>query len=248
MSYSSASIYRSHQRHYEQYHKPGQSSRSTMQVPMTYQQGHSSSALFGAQADYARTWWLNQNNLLASGCPPASAAGYSSGWDAFDTLPPLHHEGSLTLPPLSVSSTVASDFPPSPTDVSSNASESGPSPGPDFVHAICNAPIIAPKPLPYHSPTFLQFDLPDDDEDLSHPPYVSRPHKRKRDGDGNEADDTTRNVIIKRRATPSSWARGHSTWAGAAARAHQQSHRVPQTHGWAIPAGIGGIGGNVMAR
>lgn len=49
----------------------------------------------------------------------------------------------------------------------------------------CNAPLIAPKPLPYHSPTFLQFELlPDIDEDLSHPPYTQRispSAKRKRD-------------------------------------------------------------------
>lgn len=58
------------------------------------------------------------------------------------------------------------------------------SPPPPAVHVVCTAPLVAPKPLPYHSPTFLHFDLPDDDEDLSHPPYVSRPHKRKRRADG----------------------------------------------------------------
>lgn len=56
----------------------------------------------------------------------------------------------------------------------------------------CNAPLIAPKPLPYHSPTFLQFELlPDIDEDLSHPPYTQRggtASKRKRDS----FDDTDR--------------------------------------------------------
>ncbi|ESK92879.1 hypothetical protein Moror_9082 [Moniliophthora roreri MCA 2997] len=50
----------------------------------------------------------------------------------------------------------------------------------------CTAPLIAPKPLPYHSPTFLKFDLlPEIDEDLSYPPYCQRP-KRKRGEDGNE--------------------------------------------------------------
>ncbi|PBK77691.1 hypothetical protein ARMSODRAFT_946545 [Armillaria solidipes] len=44
------------------------------------------------------------------------------------------------------------------------------------VYVICTAPLIAPKPLPYHSPTFLQFkSLPDLDQDLSHPPYTYRP-------------------------------------------------------------------------
>lgn len=40
------------------------------------------------------------------------------------------------------------------------------------IHVVCNAPLVAPVPLPYHSPTFLQFDLPDIDADLSHPPYT----------------------------------------------------------------------------
>lgn len=78
------------------------------------------------------------------------------------------------------------------------------------MHVVCTAPLVAPKPLPYHSPTFLQFDLPDDDEDLSHPPYVSRPHKRKRapspsssaDSDDNADDDDAgpRRVVMRRRA------------------------------------------------
>ena len=48
----------------------------------------------------------------------------------------------------------------------------------------CNAPLVAPVPLPYHSPFFLQYDdLPDLDEDLSHAPYTRRPPKRKRSFD-----------------------------------------------------------------
>lgn len=73
------------------------------------------------------------------------------------------------------------DLPPSPTDTSTSATSdrSAPSPRPQLV--ICDAPLVAPRPLPYHSPTFLQFDLPDDNEDLSHPPYTKRASKRKRD-------------------------------------------------------------------
>ncbi|KAF9458651.1 hypothetical protein BDZ94DRAFT_1301076 [Collybia nuda] len=48
------------------------------------------------------------------------------------------------------------------------------------IHDFCNAPLVAPIPLPYHSPTFLQFELPDLDQDLSHPPYTRRASKRKR--------------------------------------------------------------------
>ncbi|KAL1683605.1 hypothetical protein EV122DRAFT_273257 [Schizophyllum commune] len=82
------------------------------------------------------------------------------------------------------------DLPPSPTDTSSSATSdlSAPSPRPSPPQlVICNAPLVAPRPLPYHSPTFLQFDLPDDDEDLSHPPYTKRASKRKRE-DAESAD------------------------------------------------------------
>lgn len=80
---------------------------------------------------------------------------------------------------------------------------------PPAVHVICTAPLIAPKPLPYHSPTFLQFDLPDDDEDLSHPPYVSRPHKRKRQDDDDDDDDADEPAVMKRRATDDRRGRWH---------------------------------------
>ncbi|OSD01640.1 hypothetical protein PYCCODRAFT_1468512 [Trametes coccinea BRFM310] len=63
------------------------------------------------------------------------------------------------------------------------------SPSPEVAEVVCNAPLVAPIPLPYHSPTFLLYDLPDEDEDLSHPPYTHRPHKRKRARDDEGADD-----------------------------------------------------------
>ncbi|TCD68921.1 hypothetical protein EIP91_009472 [Steccherinum ochraceum] len=98
--------------------------------------------------------------------------------------------------PLGVLAT-GTEFPPSPSDTCSSGT--GPSPSPEIVHAVCNAPLVAPVPLPYHSPTFLQFDLPDDDEDLSHPPYVSRPHKRKRSDTEIEDPDMTALGAVKRR-------------------------------------------------
>ncbi|KAI5900236.1 uncharacterized protein SCHCODRAFT_02710127 [Schizophyllum commune H4-8] len=85
------------------------------------------------------------------------------------------------------------DLPPSPTDTSSSATSdlSAPSPRPSPPQlVICNAPLVAPRPLPYHSPTFLQFDLlPDVDEDLSHPPYTKRASKRKREDADAESPD-----------------------------------------------------------
>ena len=88
---------------------------------------------------------------------------------------------------------IAPPVPPSPTDTSSSATSdlSAPSPRPSPPQlVICNAPLVAPRPLPYHSPTFLQFDLlPDVDEDLSHPPYTKRASKRKRDDADAESPD-----------------------------------------------------------
>ncbi|KAF9072927.1 hypothetical protein BDP27DRAFT_371479 [Rhodocollybia butyracea] len=92
-------------------------------------------------------------------------------------------------------------FPSSPSDNGSSASSDlslTPPPRPQSLHVICNAPLIAPKPLPYHSPTFLKFELlPDLDEDLSHPPYTQRPSKRKREVSDESADF----VLRKRRVT-----------------------------------------------
>jgi hypothetical protein len=67
---------------------------------------------------------------------------------------------------------------------------------PPSLHVVCNIPVIAPRPLPYHSPTFLQFDLPGVDEDLSHPPYTRGTAKRKREA----ADDLEDNNPTKRHA------------------------------------------------
>lgn len=76
---------------------------------------------------------------------------------------------------------------PAPSDSSSVLSwDTTPSPVPvqQPRQVTCNAPLVAPVPLPYHSPFFLQYDdLPDLDEDLSHAPYTHRPPKRKRSFD-----------------------------------------------------------------
>ncbi|OBZ75244.1 hypothetical protein A0H81_04429 [Grifola frondosa] len=65
------------------------------------------------------------------------------------------------------------------------------------------------RATPISLPTFLQYDLPDDDEDLSHPPYTSRPHKRKRaaaDDDDDEGADAESSISRgKRRALGAGW-------------------------------------------
>ncbi|KAI0035742.1 hypothetical protein K488DRAFT_82778 [Vararia minispora EC-137] len=68
-----------------------------------------------------------------------------------------------------------------------------PTPGLEFVHVVCNAPLLAPKPLPYRPPAFLDgFDLPDPDADLSRVPYSSSATarcKRKRSFESSVATD-----------------------------------------------------------
>ncbi|KAI6043072.1 hypothetical protein EDC04DRAFT_2891343 [Pisolithus marmoratus] len=105
---------------------------------------------------------------------------------------------------------------PSASDTSSSLStgiSSSPEPvcGPKPTHtSVCDVPLLAPRPLPYHSPTFLRFDLPDQDEDLSHPPYTHRPPKRKRSDDEHCATDDIHYDLpapppTKRRARIHAW-------------------------------------------
>jgi len=87
----------------------------------------------------------------------------------------------------------------SPSDPGSPMSTAAPvTHAPEFLHVVCNAPLLAPKPLPYRPPAFLDnFELPDPDEDLSHPPYTRSSSKRKRTQDGQVDPPAT----SKRRAT-----------------------------------------------
>lgn len=103
--------------------------------------------------------------------------------------------------------TTVFDFqsPPSPSGTSSSSctdiSSAFPPSSPQSIHVVCNAPLVAPIPLPYHSPTFLQFDLPDVDQDLSHPPYTQRTPKRKREVLHEDQNDP---IVSKRRSVTSS--------------------------------------------
>lgn len=90
----------------------------------------------------------------------------------------------------------------SPSDPGSPMSTAAPlTPAPEFLHVVCNAPLLAPKPLPYRPPAFIDnFELPDPDEDLSHPPYTRSSSKRKRAQDGQD-DLATTSSVSKRRVT-----------------------------------------------
>ena len=72
---------------------------------------------------------------------------------------------------------------PSPTPTSSMPStppDSTPLSSSDYIDVVCNAPLVAPIPLPYLSPTFLQFHhLPDTEyeyDDDYYPPDASSPY------------------------------------------------------------------------
>ncbi|KAG2061219.1 hypothetical protein BDR06DRAFT_946644 [Suillus hirtellus] len=98
-------------------------------------------------------------------------------------------------------------FPPSPSETcSSFSTDISPSPEPVTIRVVCDVPLLAPRPLPYHSPTFLKFDLPDPDQDLSHPPYTHRPSKRKRDHNDDHHRDHLR--VKRRNADLQRWVAG----------------------------------------
>jgi hypothetical protein len=135
-----------------------------------------------------------------------SSGSHLSFWmsDLLSLLQPYNHPRTMDqLPPLTQASTYnifnfrsSVDRPlqgisPSPSE-SSLMSEDG-SPSPQHLNVVCNVPIVVPKPRPYRSLANLQFqfDLPSEDEDLSHPPYCTPRSvaKRKRSDEDDDADD-----------------------------------------------------------
>lgn len=96
----------------------------------------------------------------------------------------LHHVRSLTfLLDLPVAhSNPPVDYIPTAEIISSAISPSHP------MRVTCDVPLIAPKPISFRQASkFLEFELPDPDEDLSHPPYVRSP-QRKRTRAGNDSE------------------------------------------------------------
>ena len=122
-------------------------------------------------------------------------------------LQPYNHGRTMDLlPPLCTQASTSQNFPssrsprltPHTQDISPSPSESSlmsddGSPSPQHLNVVCNVPIVVPKPRPYRSLANLQFqfDLPSEDQDLSHPPYCTSRSaaKRKRSDDDDDADD-----------------------------------------------------------
>lgn len=155
---------------------------------------------------------------------PLSFPSFASPWSASHDkgkVMPTAMSAFHCKPSLSITGTYfliidVSGSPPSPSETCSSIStDQSPSPEPVTTRVVCDVPLLAPRPLPYHSPTFLQFDLPDSDEDLSHPPYTNRPSKRKRDDDNHQPQ----NLPMKRHAGVDRWAaRVHrQAWCGSLA-------------------------------
>ncbi|KAH8829513.1 hypothetical protein DL96DRAFT_1708643 [Flagelloscypha sp. PMI_526] len=82
--------------------------------------------------------------------------------------------GAPPLSPAETCSSTTSEFPPQTPPLQQQQSHHRPP-----VHVVCTAPLVAPRPLPYHSPTFIQFDLPDMDEDLSISPFPRNSGKKR---------------------------------------------------------------------
>jgi len=147
------------------------------------------------QPPHHQPWYPTAYSHLFSGPLPSSSADLLSSLSRWSLGPPDFLLPYHTAAPVHAQYEYAAPepvgFSPAPSDSSilSWDADSVPTPPPGPTHVVCNAPLVAPVPLPYHSPTFLQYDLPDDDEDLSHPPYTRRPHKRKRAAD-EDADET----------------------------------------------------------
>ncbi|KZT69024.1 hypothetical protein DAEQUDRAFT_738361 [Daedalea quercina L-15889] len=136
-----------------------------------------------------QSWYPMPDSYLFSGAASADLLSSLSRWNLGppEFLLPYHYNYTQDYEKEYIAPEAAPGFSPAPSESSSTLSwDTTPSPGPapEPLHVTCNAPLVAPVPLPYHSPFFLQYDgLPDLDEDLSHAPYTHRPQKRKRSFD-----------------------------------------------------------------
>jgi len=131
-----------------------------------------------------------RNDLLPL---PLLLQSYNCG-RTLDQLPPLTQASTSTnffLRFLDQPFCAPQDISPSPSE-SSLVSDDGSSSS-RHLNVVCNVPIVVPKPRPYRSLANLQFqfDLPSEDQDLSHPPYCTSRSaaKRKRSDDDGDADD-----------------------------------------------------------
>ncbi|KAF9001915.1 hypothetical protein BDQ17DRAFT_1426205 [Cyathus striatus] len=129
---------------------------------------------------------------------------------SYSSMAPQQELVSIRSPSVSQHKCVDSDllqpsYSSSPSDISSSSSKESSflsTSSPQPLHVICNAPLVAPIPLPYHSPSFLQFDLPDIDQDLSQPPFTTRRRLKRKHVDDNDLNPVSalskRRMIISR--------------------------------------------------
>ncbi|KAH8102369.1 hypothetical protein DFH11DRAFT_1522171, partial [Phellopilus nigrolimitatus] len=113
--------------------------------------------------------WFDVPSVSPPAAAPTLAGIFAPQYDLLDALPELDHSKT---PPDSSPASLHDACTTPPQDCSGGRSSSSAN-----VVATCDVPLVAPRPLPFASPTFLQFDsLPDEDEDLSFPPYT---HSRR---------------------------------------------------------------------
>jgi hypothetical protein len=143
------------------------------------------------------------------------------------------------LSPLLIEELPEFKFPPSPTDTCSSRSSALTPPPPSMAsrvepRVVCAVPLVAPRPLPYHSPRFLQFDdLPDMSEDLSHPPYVQRQKRKREDDDELDLDMIMDGTAQKGAAPPAKRAAlATVSWNGSRHRRLAPPPRVPSASQW----------------
>ncbi|KAH8117256.1 hypothetical protein DFH11DRAFT_1724306 [Phellopilus nigrolimitatus] len=116
--------------------------------------------------------WFDVPSVSPPAPPPTLAGIFAPQYDLLDALPELDHSKT---PPDSSPASLHDACTTPPQDGGGRSSSSSSSSA--NVVATCDVPLVAPRPLPFASPTFLQFDsLPDEDEDLSFPPYT---HSRR---------------------------------------------------------------------
>lgn len=128
--------------------------------------------------------------------------------------------------------------PPSPTDTCSSRSSALTPPLSSMAfhvepRVVCAVPLVAPRPLPYHSPRFLQFDdLPDMSEDLSHPPYAQRQKRKRVDDDEFDFDMTMDGTALDSAPPAKRTALAPVSWNGSRHRRLAPPPRVPSASQW----------------
>jgi hypothetical protein len=165
----------------------------------------------GTCTDQFATW---RHDLSRSWIVPPQLAPYDHKLSHIPPMP-LYCKFSISfatcwsVPPLTLKPSL-DPASPSESSCSSISARTDPSPPPSqYTHVVCDVPLVVPKPRPYRSLTPIDFDLPSEDQDLSHPPYTTRScSKRKRTNtDETTTERTKRRSLAEPSVMPASTSR-----------------------------------------